>query len=129
MASDPQLVRVMSNIMGFVFVFGVSDCTIMHILTFTILTTRRERKYMFFQPLKISSSCFTSNQCYRSTIRIEFKLYYVMSISRVARRCVFFFWKASAQLIDSVKNTEVLQSNFFWFIHYSTYYNYVTLKQ
>ena len=33
MASDPQPVRVMCNIMGFVFVFGVSDCTIMHILT------------------------------------------------------------------------------------------------
>jgi len=64
MASDPKPVHVMCNIMGFVFVFvvHVSDSIVMHILTFTIFTKRRERKYVLLQPLNISS-CFTSYQC------------------------------------------------------------------
>ena len=80
MASYPKPVRVLYNITRFVFVFGVSDSIVMHILTFTILTTRRERKYVIFKPLNISSSCFTLNRCYRSTIRIKIILYYGMSI-------------------------------------------------
>jgi hypothetical protein len=79
----------------------------MHILKFTTLRKRRERKYMLFQPLNISSSCFTSNQFYLSTIPIKIILYYVMSISRIARKFVLFR-KTSGQLIGSLKNIEVL---------------------
>jgi len=93
--------------MGFVFVFGVSDSIVMHILTFTTLTTRRKRKYVLFQPLNISPSCFTSNQRYGSKIHIKIILYYVMSISRIGKRSVCFR-KTSGQLTDSVKNIEVL---------------------